>query len=53
MIGFYQMPLDYLQRWTAHVQSVTLADVKRVSQVYLQSNDWNIIEVGPIKGKEQ
>jgi len=53
MIGFYQMPLDYLQRWTAHVQSVTLADVKHMSKIYLQSNDWNMIEVGPAKEKEQ
>lgn len=53
MIGFYQMPLDYLQRWTAHVQSVTLTEVKHMSKVYLQSNDWNIIEVGPTKEKKQ
>jgi len=53
MIGFYQMPLDYLQHWTAHVQSVTLAEVKHMSKVYLQSNDWNITEVGPAKEKKQ
>ncbi len=53
MIGFYQMPLDYLQRWTAHVQSVTLAEVKHMSKIYLQSNDWNMIEVGPVKEKGQ
>ena len=51
MIGFYQMPLDYLQHWTAHVQSVTLADVKQMSKKYLQGNDWNVIEVGSDKGE--
>jgi len=53
MIGFYQMPLDYLQRWTAHVEAVTLADVKHMSKAYLQSNDWNIVEVGPTKARSQ
>jgi len=53
MIGFYQMPLDYLQRWTAHIESVTLADVKHMSTIYLQVNDWNIIEVGPAKESMQ
>lgn len=53
MIGFYQMPLDYLERWTAHVQSVTLADVQRMSKDYLQTDDWNIIQVGSTKEKAQ
>jgi len=53
MIGFYQMPLDYLQHWTAHINAVTLADVKHMSKVYLQAKDWNIIEVGPVKGSVQ
>jgi len=53
MIGFYQMPLNYLQAWTAHVEAVTLADVKRMSKIYLQTNDWNIIEVGPSKTHTQ
>ena len=47
MIGFYQMPLDYLQRWTEQVESVTVADVKRVAAAYLQPSDWNMIQVGP------
>jgi len=49
MIGFYQMPLDYLKHWTASVESVTLADVKRVGKVYLQADDWNMLQVGPTK----
>jgi len=49
MIGFYQMPLDYLQNWTAHVESVTLADVQRMTKAYLQTDDWNIVQVGPAK----
>jgi len=52
MIGFYQMPLDYLQNWTAHVQSVTLSDVRRMAKAYLQTDDWNILQVGPAKEKK-
>jgi len=47
MIGFYQMPLDYLQRWTQQVESVTLADVQWMAKKYLQTADWNLIQVGP------
>ncbi|MDQ6955929.1 MAG: pitrilysin family protein [Mariprofundaceae bacterium] len=53
MIGFYQMPLDYLQNWTAHVQSVTLSDVRRMTKAYLQTGDWNIVQVGPAKEQKQ
>lgn len=28
MIGFYNLPLDYLDTWTANVQKVTVAEVK-------------------------
>lgn len=28
MIGFYQLPLDYLERWTDRVSAVTLAEVR-------------------------
>jgi len=51
MIGFYQMPLDYLQRWTERVDSVTVADVKRMAHIYLQVKDWNVIQVGPATKK--
>jgi zinc protease len=28
VIGYYQMPLDYLDTWTAHVDRVTLTDIR-------------------------
>lgn len=28
VIGFYQLPLDYLDTWTTHVESVSLADIR-------------------------
>ncbi|MBL1353510.1 MAG: insulinase family protein [Zetaproteobacteria bacterium] len=49
MIGFYQMPLNYLQGWTEQVDSVTVADIKKMAKKYLQPNDWNMVQVGPVK----
>ncbi len=47
MMGFYRRPLDYLENWTASVKSVTLADVVRAAEAYLQPDDWKSIWVGP------
>lgn len=47
MMGLYHRPLDYLQNWTRSVESVTLADVKRVAQNYLRPQDWKRVLVGP------
>ncbi|HKI59811.1 MAG TPA: pitrilysin family protein [Mariprofundaceae bacterium] len=47
MIGFYQMPLDYLQVWTEKVESVTLADVQDAAKAYMTPETWNLIQVGP------
>jgi len=47
MIGFYDMPLDYLQVWTQKVESVTLADIKIAANAYLDPMQWNLLRVGP------
>jgi len=47
MMGFYHRPLDYLENWTKSVKSVTLADVLRGAEAYLQPDDWKQIWVGP------
>ncbi len=47
MIGFYQMPLDYLQVWTEKVESVTLADVQASARMYMNPGMWNLVQVGP------
>jgi len=47
MIGFYGMPLDYLQVWTQKVESVTLADIKIAANAYLDPMQWNLLRVGP------
>ncbi|HEX5697729.1 MAG TPA: insulinase family protein, partial [Rhodoferax sp.] len=35
-IAWNQLPLDYLDRWTQHVQSITVADIKAAFQRKLQ-----------------
>ncbi len=47
MIGFYGMPLDYLQVWTQKVEAVTLADIKIAANTYLDPKQWNLLRVGP------
>jgi len=47
MMGLYHRPLNYLENWTKSVESVTLADVKRLAKQYLQPRDWKRVVVGP------
>jgi len=47
MIGLYHLPLDYLSRWTARVQAVTLGQVKAQAAKYLKPEQWNRVRVGP------
>jgi len=47
MIGLYNLPLDYLSRWIARVQAVTLDQVKAQAAKYLKSEQWNRVRVGP------
>jgi zinc protease len=47
MIGLYNLPLDYLSRWQARVQRVTLAEVQAQAAAYLKPAQWNRVRVGP------
>jgi len=47
MIGLYNLPLDYLSRWTTRVQAVTLKQVKAQAAKYLKPDTWNRVRVGP------
>jgi len=47
MIGLYNLPLDYLSRWTTRVQAVTLKQVKAQAEKYLKQDAWNRVRVGP------
>ncbi len=47
MIGLYGLPLDYLQTWKAHIEAVSIGDVRRAAHRYLNPADWNLVRVGP------
>lgn len=48
-IGFYQLPLDYLDTWTAKVAAVTTAQVKDAFNRKLQMDKLSIVVVGADK----
>lgn len=48
-IGFYQLPLDYLDTWTAKVAAVTTAQVREAFNRKLQMDKLSIVVVGADK----
>jgi len=51
MIGFYGLPLNYLQVWTDRIQSVRLGEVNSAARKYLSPDQWNLVQVGPSESK--
>ncbi|MDX8409521.1 MAG: pitrilysin family protein [Mariprofundales bacterium] len=51
MIGYYHLPLDYLQTWTDRIEAITPAQVHASAARYLDASSWSQIIVGPPKGK--
>jgi zinc protease len=49
MIGFYNMPLNYLDTWTDHVAKVTIADIKAAFKRKLAIADLVTVIVGNAK----
>ncbi|MDQ6950434.1 MAG: pitrilysin family protein [Mariprofundales bacterium] len=47
MIGYYHLPLDYLQNWRARIEAITLAQVQVSAARYLKASDWSEVIVGP------
>jgi zinc protease len=47
MIGFYDLPLDYLQVWTKRIKSVRLAQVNKAAKKYCPPEQWSLVQVGP------
>ncbi len=47
MIGFYGLPLDYLQDWTNKIKSVQLKQVNNAAKKYYPPDQWSLIQVGP------
>ncbi len=52
MIGFYDLPLNYLEHWQANIRRVTLADVRAAARRFLDAGAWNLVLAGPAKGGE-
>ncbi len=48
MIGFYQLPLDYLETFTAHVKAVTLGQIRRAFQQRINLDKMVTIRVGGV-----
>ncbi len=46
LIGFYQLPLDYLQRFPERIQAVTLAQLREVVTRRWQPQHWVQVQVG-------
>ncbi|GGI19956.1 M16 family metallopeptidase [Oxalicibacterium faecigallinarum] len=46
MIGFYGLPLDYLDTWTANVERVTMAQIRDAFNRKLQTEHFSTIIVG-------
>ena len=49
MIGFYNLPLDYLDTWIANVKKVTAADVKAAFNRKIDPNRLTTVMVGSVK----
>ena len=44
----YKLPYDYLDKYPAHIRAVTVADVKRAAEKYLDPNHMTTVIVGPV-----
>lgn len=47
VIGFYDLPLDYLDTYNAHIEAVTLEQIKSVFQQRVHPDKMSTIIVGP------
>jgi len=52
MVGFYELPLDYLQVWKKHINAVQLNDVKTAAARFLNPEGWNTVQAGPQQRKK-
>jgi len=53
MIGFYGLPLDYLQVWKQRINAVKLGGIKAAATRFLDPKDWNTVQAGPRQGKKK
>ena len=46
MIGYYRLPIDYLDTWTDKVKKVTIKDVQKAFHQKVIENELVIVVVG-------
>ncbi|HKI86983.1 MAG TPA: pitrilysin family protein [Thermoanaerobaculia bacterium] len=51
--AYYGYPLDWLERYRAGIQKVTVPEVRAAAAKFIHLNDFSIVVVGPSKGLDQ
>ena len=46
VIGFYGLPLDYLDTWSANVEKVSVEDIRRAMKRHLKPENFATVMVG-------
>ncbi len=49
VIGFYQLPLDYLRQYSTKIQALTAADIERVFKQRIKPDQMIRVIVGPVQ----
>ncbi len=52
VIGFYGLPLDYLDKFNENIESVTVDDIKDAFRRRLSVDDFVVILVGPFEAEQ-
>ena len=45
-IGFYNLPLDYLDTWSARIEKVSVEDIRRALKKHLKPEQFSTVIVG-------
>ena len=49
MVGYYELPLDYLDTWTKRINAVTVSDVREAFARKLSTDKLTTVIVGELK----
>ncbi|HTU99816.1 MAG TPA: pitrilysin family protein [Luteitalea sp.] len=50
---YYGLPTDWLERYRAGIEKVTVADTARVAKQYIRPDQFTILVVGPTEGRDK
>ena len=48
----YGLGFDYIEKYPAYIRAVTIEDVSRVAKMYLDSENYSLVVVGPVDGAQ-